>query len=168
MSSPAQPVPAAARWRALLLCTLGVCVAAAGADPAPATTPVELTVVGGAALNPNAEGRPSAVVVRIYDLAAAHAFEAADFQALFEHPEDALKSDLLAQEEFMIRPGEIQQHNRSVKREVLALGVVVAFRDLTQGVWHLSVPLKPGQRNFLLVDLDRNTIRLVPVDQGQP
>jgi len=27
--------------------------------------------------------------------------------------------------------------------------------------------VKPGQRNFLLIDLDRNTIRVVPVDQGK-
>jgi type VI secretion system protein VasD len=137
-------------------------VAAAGA------TPVELTVVGGPTLNLNAQGRPSPVVVRIFDLGAAAAFEAADYTALFEHPGDALKTDLLAQEEFVLRPGDIQQHNRDLQPQVQALGVAAAFRDMQQAVWHLTVPLKPGRRNFLLVDLDRNTIRLMPVDQGQP
>jgi len=51
---------------------------------------------------------------------------------------------------------------------VQALGFAAAFRDMPQAVWHLTVPLKTGQRNFLLVDLDRNTIRLMPVDHGQP
>jgi type VI secretion system protein VasD len=139
--------------------------ALAAADPAAVPTALELTVVGAPTLNPNAEGRPSPVVVRIYDLAAVHAFEAADFAALFEHPDNVLQADLLTQEEFVVRPGEIQQHNRNLEAHVQALGVVAAFRDLGQAVWHLAVPVKPGRRNFILIDLDRNTIRLV--DQGQ-
>ena len=133
------------------------------ADPPAAPTPVELTVVGGVELNPSAQGRPSPVVVRIFELAAARSFQAADFAALFEHPDAALKSDLLAQEEFMLRPGDIQLHNRDLGPRAEALGVAAAFRDLGQ-VWHLIVPVTPGRRNLILVDLDRNTIRVV--DQG--
>jgi type VI secretion system protein VasD len=155
-------------WWVLAVLALATRPALAQTAPAVATTPVELTVVGGPTLNPNMQGRPSPVVVRIFDLGAAAAFQAADFTALFEHPGDALKTDLLAQEEFVLRPGDIQQHNRELQPRVQALGVAAAFRDMEQAVWHLTVPLKPGQRNFLLVDLDRNTIRLMPVDQGQP
>jgi type VI secretion system protein VasD len=154
-------------WVAALL-VLAVRLASAQAVAAGGTTPVELTVVGGPTLNLNAQGRPSPVVVRIFDLGAAAAFEAADYTALFEHPGDALKTDLLAQEEFVLRPGDIQQHNRDLQPGVQVLGVAAAFRDMPHAVWHLTVPLTPGRRNFLLVDLDRNTIRLMPVDQGQP
>lgn len=133
------------------------------AEPVPAAAPtaVELTVVGGPGLNPNTQGRASPVVVRIFDLAAVKAFESADFEALFEHADAVLKHDLVAQDELVLRPGEIQQHNRSLEPRVQALGVAAAFRDLGNAVWHLTVPLKPGRRNLLLIDLDRNTIRLV-------
>lgn len=134
--------------------------------PAGAPIPVELTVVGGTELNPNAQGRASPVVVRIFELSAAQAFDSADYAALFEHPGDALKHDLVAQEEFVLRPGDIQQHNRSVQPQVQALGVAAAYRDLEHAAWRLTVPVKPGQRNFLLIDLDRDQIRLVPVDPG--
>ena len=154
-------------WVAALF-ALATRLALAQAIAAGGTTPVELTVVGGPTLNLNAQGRASPVVVRIFDLGAVAAFEAADYAALFEHPGDALKTDLLAQEEFVLRPGDIQQHNRDPQPGVQALGVAAAFRDTQQAVWHLTVPLRPGRRNFLLVDLDRNTIRLIPVDQGQP
>jgi type VI secretion system protein VasD len=139
------------------------------AEPVPAADPipVELTVVGGTELNPNAQGRASPVVVRIFDLSAAKTFESADFEALFEHPGDALKHDLIAQEEFVLRPGDIQQRNRSLQPQVRALGVAAGFRDLEHAVWHLTVPVKPGQRNFLLIDLDRDRIRLETVDPGQ-
>jgi type VI secretion system protein VasD len=146
---------------------LGAHLVLGEADPTAAPTAVELTVVGGPTLNPNTEGRASPVVVRIYELGAAQAFETADFAALFEHPGETLKTDLLAQEEFMLRPGEIQQHDRNLEARVRVLGFVAAFRDLGQAVWHLAVAVKPGQRNFLLIDLDRNTIRVVPVDQGR-
>jgi len=153
---------------ALALLALATRLALAQSAPGAAATPLELTVVGGPTLNLNAQGRPSPVVVRIFDLGASAAFEAADFTGLFEHPGDALRTDLLAQEEFTLRPGDIQEHNRDLPPRVQSLGVAAAFRDIQQAVWHLTVPLKPGRRNFVLIDLDRNTIRLMPVDQGQP
>jgi type VI secretion system protein VasD len=139
------------------------------AEPVPAggQIPVELTVVGGPELNPNAQGRASPVVVRIFDLSTTQSFESADFEALFEHAGEVLKHDLVAQEEFVLRPGDIQQHNRSVQPQVQALGVAAGFRDLEHAVWRLTVPVKPGQRNFLLIDLDQDRIRLVTVDPGQ-
>lgn len=135
------------------------------AQPAPADAPttLELTVVGGPELNPNSQGRPSPVVVRIFDLAATKDFEAANFTTLFEHPE-ALKRDVLAQEEIVLRPGDIQERNRDVKATVYALGVAAAFRDMDRAVWQLVVPLKPGIRNFLLLHLDQNKIRLETID----
>jgi type VI secretion system protein VasD len=131
-------------------------------------TPVELTVVGGAELNPNSAGRASPVVMRIFDLTAAPLFAAAEFQALFDQPADVLKDSLVAQEEFVVRPGDIQTHNRLVQPQVRLLGVVAAFRDLEHGVWRLSVPITVGRRNFLIIDLDRNTIRVETVDSGHP
>jgi type VI secretion system protein VasD len=152
---------------------LGVLWAPGGftsAEPVPAEgpTPVELTVVGGPELNPNAQGRASPVLVRIFDLAAARTFESADFEALFERPGDVLKHDLVAQEEFVLRPGDIQQRDRSLQPPVQVLGVAAGFRDLEHAVWRLTVPIKRGHRNFLLIDLDRDRIRLVTVDPGQP
>jgi type VI secretion system protein VasD len=140
------------------------------ADPAPtgAQTTVELTVVGGPALNPNAQGRASPVVVRIFDLAVTKSFESADFEALFEHPGERLTQDLLAQEEFVLRPGEIEQRNLELPLQVQALGVAAAFRDLEHAVWHLIVPVKVGRRNFLLIDVDQARIRVETVDPGHP
>jgi type VI secretion system protein VasD len=104
--------------------------------------------------------------VRIFDLAETKTFEAADYDVLFEHPSDALKHDVLATEELMLRPGDILQRNRSLPPAVRALGVAAAFRDLEHATWRLTIAVKRGQRNFLLIDLDRNTVRLVTVDAG--
>jgi type VI secretion system protein VasD len=138
---------------------LALAIASAEADPA--ATSLELTIVGGPELNPNVQGRPSPVVVRIFQLGAEGAFQSADVGALFEHPEEALRDDLIAQAEFVLRPGDIQEQKLDLTPRVRALGIAAAFRELGQTVWHMTVPLKMGRRNLLLIDLDRNTIRLV-------
>jgi type VI secretion system protein VasD len=128
------------------------------------TTILWLTLVGGPALNPNSQGRASPVVVRIFDLAGTGAFENADYPALFEHPSEALQRDLLAQEELVLRPGDLEERNRSLQPAVQALGIAAAFRDLDHAVWHLTVRLNPGKRNFVLIDLDQSRIRQDPVE----
>jgi type VI secretion system protein VasD len=143
-------------------------VAAADPAPAAAATVVELTVVGGPDINPNAAGRASPVVVRIFDLATAGSFEAAGYAALFEQPDADLKRAIVAQEEFVLRPGDIQEHDRTLPPQVVTLGVAAAFRDLEHAQWRLTIPVKPGRRNFLLIHLDHNSIRVDPVDAGRP
>jgi type VI secretion system protein VasD len=131
------------------------------------TTPLELTIVGGPGMNPNAQGRASPVVVRIFDLKAVRAFEAADYPALFERPGEALKDDLVAQEEFVLRPGQIQHRDRILGPQVRALGVAAAFREIDGATWHLTVPVTPGRPNLLLIDLDADKIHLPTIDPGR-
>jgi len=50
---------------------------------------------------------------------------------------------------------------------VQALGVAAAFREIEGGSWRLTVPLTPGHRNLLLIDLDADKIRLPVVDPGR-
>jgi type VI secretion system protein VasD len=143
--------------------------AVAGQPPPVANTgtTVELTVVGGPDLNPNSQSRPSPVVVRLFDLSATASFKAADFETLFEHPGDTLKKDIAAQEELVLRPGDIQQRDHSLPPNVVAVGIAAGFRDLEKTVWHLAVPIKPGQRNFVLLALDNNKIRVENIDAGR-
>jgi len=114
---------------------IGFRYACAVADgPVAAGTAVELTLVGGPALDPNAQGRPSPVEVRIFQLSAPREFEAAHFDSLFRPPQSTTRANALAQDDFMLRPGEIHEHKRNVGSGVQALGVVAAFHDLDQAV----------------------------------
>jgi type VI secretion system protein VasD len=136
----------------------------ADADTDTAGTRLELTLVGGPTLNPNTQGHASPVIVRIFDLSSTAAFEKADYAGLFEHPGESLQQDILAQEEVVLRPGDTQEHNRALPPAVKALGVAAAFRDLEHAGWRITVPIKPGKRNFILIDLDQSRIRLDPVE----
>ncbi|MBS0422444.1 MAG: type VI secretion system lipoprotein TssJ [Proteobacteria bacterium] len=127
-------------------------------------TTVELTIVGGPGVNPNSQGRASPVVVRIFDLTSTAAFDGADYQNLFEHPGDALKHDIASQEELVVRAGEINQRNHSLPPAVVAIGIAAAFRNLEQATWRVSIPVKVGRLNFLLIDLDQDKIRVEALD----
>jgi type VI secretion system protein VasD len=121
---------------------------------------IEATLVGGPDLNPNLEGRASPVVVRVFELRQTASFLAADYAALFEHAQRTLGGDLVAQEEFVLRPGEIRHHDRTGGPEANALGLAAAFRTLDENAWRLTVPLAPRVHNLLLIDFDANRIRL--------
>ena len=151
-------------WVSLAVLAFGMpCLCAAADAPLTGTT-VELTLVGGSALNPNTQGQPSPVEVRIFQLSTPRAFEAADFASVFRTPQGATQTDWLEQEDFMLRPGQIHEHKRSPGPAVQALGVAAAFRDQEQAVWHVTVPLRPNRLNLILIDLDHNTIRLMDRD----
>jgi len=121
---------------------------------------IEATLVGGPQLNPNLEGRPSPVVVRIFELNSTTAFLAADYAGLFEHAQQTLGADALAQEEIVLRPGEIRHYERAGAPQPKALGLAAAFRSIEQGRWRLVVPLTPQRHNLLLIDFDTNRIRM--------
>lgn len=135
--------------------------AARPAEPpaAPEAFSIEVTLVGGPNLNPNLEGHASPVVVRLFELRRTAAFQAASFEALFSHAKEALGDDLVAQEEFLLRPGEIRHHDRIGGPGAAALGLVAAFRTLEGDSWRLIVPVAAGVHNLVLVDFDQHRIR---------
>jgi len=144
---------------------------APAADRGPSQSPppsfsIEATLVGGPNLNPNLEGRASPVVVRLFELKQTAAFRAANFSTLFERSKEALGDGLVAQQEFVLRPGEIHHYDRTGEPQPAALGLVAAFRSLDKDAWRVIVPIAPGTHNLLLIDFDKNEIR-VPSISGE-
>ena len=99
----------------------------------------------------------------MFELKRAAAFEAANFTALFEQSREALGGDLVAQQEFILRPGEIRHYDRSGGPKVATLGLAAAFRTPEKNSWRLVLPLAPGVHNLLLIDFDNNQIRVPSV-----
>ena len=133
---------------------------------ATASFSIEATLVGGPNLNPNLEGRASPVVVRLFELKKTAEFQAANFSALFERSKEALGDALVAQQEFILRPGEIRHYERAGEPQPAALGLAAAFRALDEDAWRVIVPIVPGTHNLLLIDFDNNEIRVPSVSGG--
>ena len=138
----------------------------ASSSSAAASFSIEATLVGGPNLNPNLEGHASPVVVRVFELKKTAEFQAANFPALFERPKEALGDGLVAQQEFILRPGEIRHYDRTGEPQPAALGLAAAFRTLDKDAWRVIVPIAPGTHNLLLIDFDNNEIRVPSLSGG--
>src|SRR5262245_42122089 len=87
--------------------TLGACgLFGGGAPKEPKETTLELTLAAGNQLTPEAQRRPSPVVVRVFDLKTPAGFDAATYEGLFERDRETLAADLVARDEFTLNPGE--------------------------------------------------------------
>jgi type VI secretion system protein VasD len=142
-----------ARLCAPLLCAFAL-AACKSAPPPPAPTIVRISVnaLGGA--NPDHAGRPSPVVVRVYELKTTAAFDAADFFTLYGKEQATLGGDLNAKNEFMLRPGDSQSVEQTVQPGTKFVAVVAAYRDIERSRWRASAPVPPNRTTVMTVRID--------------
>ena len=162
------PLSFPATRRAFALGGASLVLAACGAKtvlapvPLPPSKPKVLTVdvLASAKLNPSTSGRPSPVVVRIYELKAAAPFESADFVSLFDKDQATLGGDVIARDEFVLSPGESMAIKRDLTADSKFIAVMAAFRDLERAKWRAVVPLVAGEDNALSVRLEASTVSI--------
>lgn len=92
---------------ALVVVTALVLAACAGKEEPPEPQPVTGRILVMPGLNPNAEGRPSPVTVRLYQLRDREAFLEAALQELVMQDTDALGAALLSRDSFELCPVEM-------------------------------------------------------------
>ena len=103
----------------------------------PKATTVNGSIEAAAGLNPSVTQRPSPLMIRIYELKSAAAFNQADFMSLYQSDQVTLGADLLAKEEMMLQPGESRpSHEEAVGRDALRR----RLRGLPEpGTGHLAI-----------------------------
>lgn len=145
------------------LTALAVCVLLAGCStlsPYSRLTKLDLRLTASDQLNPDLNGRPSPIVLRLYELNHAVAFENADFFSLYERAKETLAPDMVASEELELRPGETLELKLSVHRGTRYVGVVAAYRDLSQTVWRSTHRVAATETTKIDLTLDQSGIRL--------
>lgn len=110
-------------------------------------------------LNPDLNGRPSPIVVRLYELKHPVAFENADFFSLYERAKESLAPDMVATEELELRPGQTVDLKLSVEEGSRYVGVLAAYRDLPESRWRYTIQVTPLQVTDADLTLDQNGIR---------
>ena len=115
---------------------------------APKPSPIEGQLIAGAGVNPDAAGRASPVQVRLYQLKADSQFAAADFMALYRTDESALGEDLLAKDEFTLRPGDETPYAGEIDHETRFIGAFAGFRDYGRASATLRVGIPFDQGNW--------------------
>jgi type VI secretion system protein VasD len=121
-------------------------------------TKLNLRLTASDQLNPDLNGRPSPIVVRLYELKHAVAFENADFFSLYERARESLAPDMVATEELELRPGETRELKLSVEKGSRYVGVVAAYRDLSQASWRSTLHLPPRTATDVDLRLDESGI----------
>lgn len=111
-------------------------------------------------VNPDRAGRPSPIVVRIYELKSVAAFNGADFFSLFDNEGAALAGELVGREEFQLQPAETRQYRRQLQPDTKFIGVVGAFRDLEQSRWRQTVPVPSKRSPTITIGLQARAVTI--------
>ena len=90
-----------ALWAGVVFFLVG-CAGPQPSIPAPYT----VLITADSALNPDRNGKPAPVQVKIFRLRSVNAFSGADFFSLYEKDEQILATDLLSKDVFTLQPGE--------------------------------------------------------------
>jgi type VI secretion system protein VasD len=128
------------------------------APPPEPPTSVILEIETAGDINPNPMGRPSPLVLRIYQLKSPAGFEKADFMSLYEKEEAVLGRDLIKKEEIMLKVQEMQTIPIEVENDTGALGLMAVFRNYEQSQWKAAAAIIRHQPNRMSVHISGNTL----------
>jgi len=144
------------RLRAASIVCLSALIAAAckSAPPAPPPTIVRISVSALDRVNPDHMGRPSPVLVRVYELKTTAAFDSADFFTLYGKDQATLGGDLNAKNEFLLKPGDSRMVEQPAQPGTKFVAVVAAYRDIERSRWRSTVPVPPNQTTLIDVRID--------------
>jgi type VI secretion system protein VasD len=145
-----------------VLCTI-VLELSGCAGGAPKPTPAKAALIAASDVNPDIEGHPAPIVVRVYELKEAGAFNGADYFKLIDKEQDALGPTLVSREEYELQPGESRTWELKIPPEAHFVGAAAGFRDLPNSRWKALAPApRKGLRTKkLTINVAKSTIGIV-------
>jgi type VI secretion system protein VasD len=138
-----------------LLCLALLISACKHAPPPPPAPPkpriLTLAVVSAADLNPDQDGRPSPVVVRLYQLSSTTDFANAEFEAVYPNDGAILAKTIVGtKQEVPVLPGQRTTIQIEFANEARALGILVAYQDKDHANWRVIGPATTGSSTLSL------------------
>ena len=116
---------------------------------------ISIRLHAGQRLNTDPQGRPLALVARIYKLRQRAAFEQAPYDSFLDaQKEKALfGADLLDMKEVLLVPGQRYEIHEKVAREAAFIGVVALFRAPAAQRWRATFAVPQAERDGVTVGL---------------
>jgi len=102
---------------------------------------VSVSVIASPDLNPNREGRPSPVFLRLLVLRDGTKFLDAGFDEVTGKLDQTLAGSLIGRDERLVQPGVTLKIPLEIAPEARMLGVVAEFADLPASRWRASTAL---------------------------
>lgn len=153
--------------RLLLLLTLAGCSAL---SPYSTQTRLDITLRADHQLNPDLNGRPSPVVLKLLELRRPVTFQSMDFFSLYQRTDHVMEQDFVASEEFELRPGESIALKLKLEEGSRYVGLLAAYRNLPETRWRHVIQIIPEQQNHAVFILGESGIQRVdsPISAGNP
>ena len=142
------------------ICMFTVLTACSSVSWMQSPTTIDSQILASFEINPDANGRPSPLVVRVYELKSISAFNDADFFKLYDEEVATLGGDLLSREEFELTPGEGRKIAHKANEQSRYFAVVAAFRNIDQASWRASAALELNSKNSLIVRIDKQSVTI--------
>jgi type VI secretion system protein VasD len=144
--------------RRALLGIIAVLATRCSSPPPPAV--LTINVIGGDDQNPDPSGKPTPVVVRLFELNGTAKFERSDVFALTEREQQTLGSEGQSSEEFVVPPGKTRMVTRELKKGVQFVGIAVLFRDIDKSHWRAVSPVAASGPSKLTLKISGLTATL--------
>lgn len=105
-----------------------------------AVSPYEkVTLVGADDLNPDINGRPSPVQVKVLHLSTRATFDNLSFEELFYNAKNLLSDELLLEQGYTLQPKQKIKQKLPVDKGTRYVAVLAAYRDIDNSRWrHLT------------------------------
>jgi type VI secretion system protein VasD len=152
------------------ICALALTAAGCSSKPPKPPPPTKAAIVVTADVNPDSAGRPSPIVVRLYQLKEEGAFNGASYFALADKEQATLGPSLESREEYELQPGQTKELVLKIPPEARYLGAVAGYRDLNNSKWKaLSPAPETGLLDFvrkhkLIVTVGRSEVKIAPAN----
>jgi len=146
------------QWSALALTALLVAITGCKSSPPPPppATTAALQISVSDDVNPDADNRPSPIVISVYTLKDSRQFEREDFLSLYEGAAKRLGDDLVRStrlREFV--PGEKRTEDIPMEPSVRYLGVVAEYVQYDKAKTTLVLPVVENTANVFKVRVER-------------
>lgn len=110
-------------------------------------------------LNPDANDRPSPIVLRLYHLKTDGAFNNARFFELWDNGESTLGGDLLGEQEIELYPEQTRELEfHATNTDTRFLGIIASYRNLDNAVWRTTIQTPLSDTTFVHVVLGKLSV----------
>ena len=121
---------------------------------APDPTTVRFTIIATSSINPNSRGRPSPILLDIYQLSGYQKLLDASFFDLRESQGQVIGGDLLKRETLSLNPGDSLVHQVTVESNAQYVGVTGGFIEINRASWRGVVDLEQNRMNDIVIRVD--------------
>jgi type VI secretion system protein VasD len=138
--------------------------------PPPPPPPTKAAIIVSADVNPDSAGRPSPIVVRLYQLKEEGSFNSASYFALSDKEQATLGPSLESREEYELKPGETKELVLEIPPEARYLGAVAGYRNLNNSKWKALSPapatglLEFVRQHKLIVSVGKSEVKITPAN----